>query len=290
MQFDIARSLDELAAPIQHFDSRVFPDNSDWYRLFERYIAVDGAYRCIAYARSDDDVDEVLLPTQLVRNSSAFTTLQSLDNYYSVDYRPICSTSAAKSLIKPMLEELLKREKPHLLLLRALDPDSQEKCIIMHSLQDLGWWPYSSPQQANWTHQLNGGFDHYLASRSSRLRNTLKRKTAKLVALPNFTFTVFTDVQNLEKAVRAYNDVYFKSWKVPEPHPEFVPQLIRATAKLGHLRLGIIWLGDMPIAAHFWIVKQNIAFIYKLAHDKAFDSFSPGTVLMGLGRCCSFSQ
>lgn len=281
MHFAIVKSISDLNAPIQHFDSRIFPDNSEWYAGFERYVSLNTDRRCIGYARLADDNDQVLFPTQFSRKSPLFTVLESLDNYYSVDYRPICSTPNAKKLIKPLLRWLLTHENPHMIVLRALDDNSEEKRIIIHSLQEFGWKTYLSAQQANWTHDLNGSFEDYLASRPSRLQNTLRRKTAKLRSLPGTILTVHDGNGDLEKVVTAYHEVYAKSWKVPEPHPDFIPQLIRSTALSGHLRLGIIWQDDVPVAVHFWIVKRQIAFIYKLAHDKTFDNYSPGTVLMG---------
>ena len=71
-----------------------------------------------------------------------------------------------------------------------------------------------------------------------------------------------------------------RSWKVPEPYPEFMPALIQQSAEAGALRLGFVIVAGRPIAVHFWIVCDGCAFIYKLAHDKAFDKLSPGTVLM----------
>jgi len=281
MYFKVFKSISDLDKPISHYDSRIFPDSSRWYELFERYISSNDHVRCIAYARSDDDKHEVLLPTQLRNLSPAFAMLESLDNYYSVDYRPICSSASAQELITPTVQRLLEHERPHMLLLRSLEVDAAEICIIMHALEGCGWRPYASPYQANWTHDIHGDFENYLASRSSRLRNTLQRKTAKLMGVDGMTITVHHGERDLEQALQSFEEIYDNSWKVPEPYPEFVPQLIRTVAELGQLRLGIVRLGDIPVAAHFWIVKRQIAFIYKLAHDKRFDSYSPGTVLMG---------
>jgi CelD/BcsL family acetyltransferase involved in cellulose biosynthesis len=47
----------------------------------------------------------------------------------------------------------------------------------------------------------------------------------------------------------------------------------------GHLRLGFLTLDGRPIAAQIWILHAGRALLYKLAHDRAFDCMSPGTVL-----------
>ena len=281
MYFDVLNSMSALTAPVMHYDSGVFPDDSEWYHLFERYVSSADDHRCVAYACSTDGKDEILLPTLSTRRSRLSSQLESLDNYYSVDYRPICSTFAAQALIEPLLRQLLEYKNPDLFWLRALDPVATEIGTIIHALKNLGWHPYISAQQINWIHDLKGDYEDYIASRSGRLRNTLRRKTAKLMAVSGMRLTVHHGVKDLEEAVHAYNQIYAKSWKLPEPHPEFIPELIRAVAGRGQLRLGILRLNDVPVAAHFWIVKRKTAFIYKLAHDRAFDGYSPGTVLMG---------
>ena len=85
---------------------------------------------------------------------------------------------------------------------------------------------------------------------------------------------------DLDQLLKAYQRIYDHSWKVPEPHRQFVPQLISDCAKAGHLRLGLLNIEGKPVATHFWIVKNGTAYIYKLAHDTHFDHYSPGTLLM----------
>ncbi len=281
MQFDVLKSMSELEATVRHYDSSVFPDDSAWYCRFENYVSTESDRRCIGYACSGDGVDEVLIPLQLTGNLSTLSALESLDNYYSVDFRPICTTLVAQNLIRPLLEKLLKCEAPDLFWLRAIDIEAPEIEIIIRTLKDQAWSVYLSAHHVNWVHKLEGSYEDYLASRSGRVRNTLKRKTIKLMALSGVTFTVHHGQNDLEEILNAYHEIYSKSWKVPEPHVEFVPELIRATAERGQLRLGILRINSKPVAAHFWIVKQQIAFIYKLAHDKSYDSYSPGTVLLG---------
>jgi hypothetical protein len=79
----------------------------------------------------------------------------------------------------------------------------------------------------------------------------------------------------------AYETVYAKSWKTPEPFPHFNPSLMRACAPENQLRLGILSLDGQTLAAQFWVVHHGTATVLKLAHDAAADRWSPGTVLTG---------
>ena len=88
--------------------------------------------------------------------------------------------------------------------------------------------------------------------------------------MPDTRFEIVDGGAPLDAAVAAYETVYAKSWKDPEPFPAFNAALIRATAELGILRLGLWWVGDVPAAAQFWIVEGGHATVLKLAHDEAF--------------------
>ena len=55
--------------------------------------------------------------------------------------------------------------------------------------------------------------------------------------------------------------------------------MLRNCAAAGALRLGVLCLDGVPIASQIWILWSGTTTLYKLAHDRRFDSFSPGTVL-----------
>jgi CelD/BcsL family acetyltransferase involved in cellulose biosynthesis len=79
--------------------------------------------------------------------------------------------------------------------------------------------------------------------------------------------------------IGAFEAVYARSWKVPEPYPAFNAAQIKAAGALGLARVGVWWIGETPAAAQFWIVERRCATVLKLAHDEAFKEYSPGTLL-----------
>lgn len=76
--------------------------------------------------------------------------------------------------------------------------------------------------------------------------------------------------------------VYRRSWKNAEPYPDFNVALMRAIAEPGWLRLGVWSVGTEPVAVQFWVVHAGQAIVLKLAHDEAFKTHSPGTVLTAI--------
>ncbi len=132
----------------------------------------------------------------------------------------------------------------------------------------------------NW-HETVAGLDWpaYLATRPGALRETIRRRARRVERQPNAVFRLFHDTTDLETGIAAFEAIYARSWKQPEPFPGFNPAQIRAAASLGIMRLGVWWIDGSPAAAQFWIVEHGQATVLKLAHDEAFKTLSLGTIL-----------
>ena len=132
----------------------------------------------------------------------------------------------------------------------------------------------------NW-HENIAGLDWaaWLARRPGASRETIRRRTRRAEGLASARFELFDSQNDMAAGIVAFETVYARSWKEPEPYPEFNPAQIRAAASLGFARVGVWSIGDTPAAAQFWIVEHGRATVLKLAHDEAFKAHSPGTVL-----------
>lgn len=131
----------------------------------------------------------------------------------------------------------------------------------------------------NWFERVAGPDWHaYLASRHGALRETIRRRLRR-AERDSISFEVVRSPQGVEAGIVAYEQVYARSWKEPEPFPHFNAGLIQLGAGAGWLRLGILRNEKRPIAVQLWSVEQGVASVHKLAHDEAFKPLSPGTVL-----------
>jgi hypothetical protein len=122
----------------------------------------------------------------------------------------------------------------------------------------------------------------YLAARPGLLRSAIIRPSKRLMDRLGARFSLTLGPDGLEPAIDAYETVYARSWKQPEPCPDFNAALMREYAGAGQLRLGVLWLDGAPIAAQYWIVRQGWASIQKLSYDEAHKSLGAGTVLTAL--------
>ena len=135
----------------------------------------------------------------------------------------------------------------------------------------------------NWHEDVAGlSWAAYLAHRPGALRETIRRRLRRAEQHTDARFTLIDSAQNLNEGIAAFEAIYAKSWKEPEPFPRFNAALMRTASAMGILRLGVWSLAEQPVAAQFWIVEHGKATVLKLAHDEAFKTHSPGTVLTAL--------
>ena len=161
----------------------------------------------------------------------------------------------------------------------ALDPDWPGLGLLRRSLAAAGLVSRTFSHFGNWHEPITANsWDTYLAARPGALRETIRRRT-RAAERAGTRIELHSAPSALPEALDAYEAVYRRSWKSPEPFPAFNGALIRALAASGRLRIGLMWSGDTPIAAQYWSVVADTATVLKLAHDEHYKPLSPGTVL-----------
>ncbi len=209
--------------------------------------------------------------------------LSALANYYTTSFGPVYrGTEKEISRAVRELARAIHCDAPDwdVIDLRPLDVDSPlfQELVQAFRSESMIVQPYFC--FGNWYLPVRGQtYQRYFETLPSVLRNTIKRKSKKLERLGNARIEIVTDLEGVEAAIEEYEKVYQASWKVPEPYPSFTPGLIRVCAEQGWLRLGLVHVGDQPVAAQLWIVNGGRATIYKLSHDERFAELSAGSIL-----------
>lgn len=283
-------SLEDLPAGAQRLfgaaETRSFFYGLPWFRIFVRHALDVGDRLCIFSVGSDDErgTPQFLLPLLHRAGGSSFwrtRKLSALASYYTSLYGPI-ATGAVSAQQTGALAQALAGSSPRWdeIELRPLDRQSPAFGALVEGLRGAGFVVQTFFCFGNWYLDVRGrNFEQYLNSLPPMLRNTLGRKRRKLERTGRARIEIVQGGANLEAAIAAYNSVYRASWKEAEPYPEFVPQLIRACAESGSLRLGLVYVDGEPAAAQFWVVQNGTALIYKLAYDERFTDLSAGTIL-----------
>jgi CelD/BcsL family acetyltransferase involved in cellulose biosynthesis len=208
-------------------------------------------------------------------------SFSSLSNYYTLRYAPIIAGANGRAALAALIEGLRARRPRYAVLhLEPLAADAALSDDLASALRAAGLMTRRYVRSGNWHDDTRGlSFREYLARRPALLRNTFRRKSARLARAGAVRMAVVRDGAELGPALDRYEQVYAASWKRAEPYPAFIRRLATGLAATGALRLALLHLDERPIAAQLWIVWQGRAILYKLAHDQSCDALSPGTVL-----------
>lgn len=206
-------------------------------------------------------------PTELAGMSGPYTCLYRPLLRHDMDHGAIMAAAAAAA--GPLGAAGLCR-------LEAMDAGAAWLAPFEAGLRRGGLRPLRFDHFGTWEENVAGlGWEGYLAARPGVLRETIRRRLRRAAEL---SFEIVTN-GNLEDGLAAYEAVYARSWKVPEPFRRFNATMMRHAAEEGALRLGLLRDGGQPIAAQIWIIAGGRATVAKLAHDEARRRLSPGTVL-----------
>lgn len=127
--------------------------------------------------------------------------------------------------------------------------------------------------------QIDYFSDAYFQKRSRNLRASIKKSYKKATGKGKLEFKMIKSVNEIDKYMKIYFDVYSRSWKKREKvGPSFYMELARETAKKGWLRLGIVFLNEVPVSAGFAFVCDGLAYFEKTAYNERYADIGAGTI------------
>ena len=235
-----------------------------WRSMLAAGIPEGGTPRLLVHAAA-------LLPLLDMKGQPA----QSLTGPYTALFQPLFAAGTAAPGWHDAGAACARALRP-LLRLDALDADAPWLAPFIAGARAAGLRAATFAHFGNWHEPVAGrSWAEYLAARPGGLRETIRRKSRK----PGAEFSLVTGGPELDSGIAAYEEVYARSWKIPEPFPRFNATLMREAAAAGALRLGLLHAGPVAIAAQLWTVSDGIASVLKLAHDEAHKALSPGTII-----------
>jgi len=275
---EVFERFDALPEDVLHLlakaESIRVSQGADWARLLAATALEPGSRACLYVLRHEGRA-VAALGTQ---EWPAQRRIAALSTFYTAVYAPALEPAIESEGLAPLLRALRRRHGAGLLQFGPMDPhdpayDTLRTSLLRAGLPTLRYFAHGNRYQA-----VQGDWPGYFDAREGALRSTIKRNRKKFEAAGGRLELVLPGGP-VEAAIAAYEQVYARSWKKPEPHPQFMPGLVRLCAQRGWLRMGIAWVGEQPVAAQLWIVANERAEIYKLAYDEAFKAFAPGTLL-----------
>lgn len=249
-------------------------DSLDWFRLVET-AALPDRHDALYLTIRDDDAVVGVVPMLRGPNGS----LRGFTTPYTCLYQPPLAAGLAPTEIRRIGAAVAACDAD-VLQFDALDPQAAWLAPFCLGLRDGGRVLLRYDHFGNWWQDLGqGGWPGFLADRPGALRETIRRRSARVARDPELRLEIIAEGDDLERGIGGFEAVYARSWKQAEPHPAFNPAMIRMAARLGLLRLGLLWQREQVIAAQYWVVVDGTAQVLKLAHDSQADALSPGTVL-----------
>ena len=282
---DLPLPYRDLFAKVQNgADGHDFFSTLSWFQHLAE-TALSQRHRLRIYCVGSGSQRMVLPMCHEVKRNNFFGTrrLTALANYYTPLFGPVImpSDNQAAQMLTALLRSMAG-DKPQwdTIDLHPLDVDSATFACLL-----AGFQAASMPMQryfcfGNWYLDVDGRtYQEYLHGLSSKLQNTIARKSRTLVDAKRLRIEIVCHEEDIEKSIAAYEDIYLSSWKDGEIFSAFIPGLIRSCAQQGTLRLGIAYIDDQPAAAQIWIVHHRVASIFKLAYNERFAKLSIGTIL-----------
>ncbi len=250
-----------LAALLGSGQARAPFDRLDWWRGL---VEVCDQFPLIAVARQGNAC--AVLPLQRKAGQ-----IVALGNWYNFRFAPLFTPHADRTALLTALARDLAG-KARRITLSPLPDEGGETTLLSRCFAIAGWSVWREQCDVNHILQVKGrNFAEYLAARPGPLRTTLKRKAGKVSVLLRSSF---------DPAVWAdYEAVYAASWKPEEGSPAFLRRFAQEEGAAGRLRMAVARADGGAVAAQFWTVEGNTAYIHKLAHTVAAKPLSPGTTL-----------
>jgi len=207
---------------------------------------------------------------------------RALTNYYASLYSPTLGRSELATMRQ--VAQALTEARPSFETVELAPMVERDAEVVQVALRGCGWITRRYSCHGNWYLPCEGlRFEDYMAQRPSQLLNTWRRKSKAFKRVSGEArLQLVSTPAEVEAAMDAYEAIYARSWKKPEPYPRFVRDWAAICAARGWLRMGIAWVDDTPVAAQFWFTRNRRAYIFKLAYDEAQSKWSAGTVLSAM--------
>jgi hypothetical protein len=263
-----------------------FDQTVAWYRAFERHLVAPDVSISYLYCQPDSEgAVTALLPVQKasvqVTSGREVAAIRALSNFYTALYGPTLAHNVTAADLDAVAAKLIDTASGLSTVdLSPLEDTSAFLATCENSFTGARWLTERYPRFGNWFLEAQGlSFTEYLGSRSGQLRSTLSRKAKKARQRGGVQYEIVTDPRLVDSAMDRYEAVYRKSWKIDEPHKDFIREVAREFAVRDWLRLGIASMDGRPVASQIWFCFRGTASIFKLAYDPGFKDLSVGSLL-----------
>lgn len=277
---------EKVQAQWQHGQERTFDSCFEWYKWLIASAMKPESIPLLVLVEKDNH--SIILPLQICHSNNQ-KQLSALTTVYSHDFAPItifnrtsaelpCMKSFA-DLVQTGIAFAIKNHRPSTIDINPINQNSSWLEPIISGIKNSGMITDTYFRFGNWLNPAISTIDSYSSTLPSQLKNTLKRKQNKLNREHVWEVKIYTKLQDIESPYAEYKYLYQLRWEKEEGNNSFIDSIVADLAEKGDLRLGILYIDTKPVAAQIWFNSNKTASIFKLAYDKNYKQFSPGSLL-----------
>ncbi|QBG36525.1 GNAT family N-acetyltransferase [Litorilituus sediminis] len=277
-QFSLAEFVKQYSAEIAQ--PRYYELSLPWLLASESYMLAEGAdviVHCLF--KKSDNKDIILIAWPLVHRGQA---ISSLTSFYSTVTEPLFFSKEAQQKLPSLLQCITQQNQWQSLSLGPIDSTSLLAQALSNGQDNIGYRRLFAQSDNFYLNELSS-FEQYYQQRPSQLKNTIKRKAKKLAKQHSYHIDIITQESDLAAAFIHYKSIYQQSWKADEYSFDFIDYVCRHAAQQGKLRLGLLFVDNIAVAAQIWFVQESaqvkVASIFKLAYIPQYQDYSVGSLL-----------
>lgn len=290
---------EHLHAAIITTDEQFEALREDWNRLFQQdehsIVFQSYAWCRTCWAHQDRSAQLAIVviyengqmigiaPLMAKRRFPGVSQIEPLDCGQLAYFRPI-APEGRDDVAEAMALALASAFPAGVVHIPYYDAGDRGTNVLLATLATLGWGKASWPRNiSHYIHQP-GGYAQYLALKSSKSRNNLKRWRKKLEEQGQVRIERFSGNWKDEHAVERMAAIQQRSWLIRRgQHPinsPFNREMILALGEEDLAEVFLLSIDHVDVAYILNLCTPALSLLYYLAFDERFAALTPGKVLL----------
>ena len=253
----------------------------EWYSSALETIDRDKEPLLIFFRQNNEDVG--LAPFVYIRKQGPLHPLHRIgliNNPYT-PYQGILYAVEFKVIFTSLMEFMRQRFGNWFVL------DLDEMRLTPHELQNIdelstqrNLFLYQKEEKAGSRYLLlKNTFEENFKSLTKHTQKEFKRKIKRISRLGKISLERVLGHDQIDHHLEIFFNMYTRTWKGAEPHPEFYYQMCHEFEKRGQLHFHALTLNDRPVAYLISVMSGDTMYGIKTTYNPFFYAYSPGVLL-----------
>lgn len=271
----------------------------DWNRLFKQdedsivYQSYAWCHACWKHRAGNAQLAVIVIhehdrmiglaPFQVKRRFLGVAQIEPIDCGHYTYFRPI-APPGRDDVVEAMAMQLISAFPGGVVHIPYYDVSDSRANVFLGTLATLGWSKASWPRNVSHYIYQPGGFEQYIALKSSKSRNNIKRWRRKLEEQGRVRIEHFLENWQDEQVVERIAGIQQRSWLIKRGqcpiNSPFYKDMILALGQESLSEVFILSINDEDVAYILNLCTPSLSLLYYLGFDEKFAALMPGKVLL----------